>query len=317
MYDIDINQCSASGLFNRAISEYKGQIDKKAVSPSILSEANMLAMRADELESFFDEKIAEMQGKLKDAAEDLALEDYVSHFYLNQQRRKTDYYSRHPNLVHIQQGVRVSECGLVCTWMVAADRNENFLQRSEVEKMLEEAEKLNPVLKMNDKAGILAIIYPMLLKALKHPIEYQFVEERNIIQQKQPPANNPKMLPMEGLIQKYHSHMGRYPHNTTVDQLKKAIGQKGSEGEVIPVIVCLIRERKARDPQSENRFDCHAIIIDALKTIDGEECVVFRDPNTEVSVLTGKPLTEEVAISWKDFLEIWDGRASIPYVNEH
>ncbi len=92
---------------NQAAASYQAQLGPDAVSPPI---PTMLKERADALEERFDAPIAEMQGMLKDIAEDLVLEDYVSPFYLKQQRLKTDYYSRHPNLVHIKQERGGTEC---------------------------------------------------------------------------------------------------------------------------------------------------------------------------------------------------------------
>src|SRR5436190_3329960 len=55
------------------------------------------------IESFLDYKIVKMHEKMKICARDLGLKEYRI-FYLDQQTCETDYYSKHPELVAIQQG---------------------------------------------------------------------------------------------------------------------------------------------------------------------------------------------------------------------
>src|SRR5207249_2860522 len=92
------------------------------------------------------------------------------------------------------------------------------------------------------------------------------------------------------------SYMGHDPRNITVEQFKSAIGQ----GK--PVFACLTRIREDRTRGTGQWWRSHTILIDAVEEIDGEECIVYRNP----------AFGQGAAVSWKDFLEVFDGRACIP-----
>ena len=73
-----------------------------------------------------------------------------------------------------------------------------------------------------------------------------------------------------------------------------------SQGE--PIFAGLARICEDRKPGTQKHLRYHVILIDTMETIDGEEHIVYWEPH----------LGQVASVSWKDFLEVWDGTACIP-----
>ncbi|HEY4034605.1 MAG TPA: hypothetical protein VGL94_11640 [Ktedonobacteraceae bacterium] len=271
------------------LQRYQDSLDPKVVSPLILSMSNKLVEQANE--TVFDETIAEMQELQKRVAEDLGLENFQhgDNFFLNSQKYETDYYSRHTNLVLLQQ--KGDNCGKVCVQMVAADKDNRYSERS-----LQDGQNELRSLAAADKehasgaAKILyafdclppqpgyspgegetwAIMHPIVLRRIGHPIKYELLWSENIFHKWGYSAYDPT----SPLYQEYSS-TGSDPRNTTVDQFKSAISQKSKEE---PIIVRISRKRTDVYPGSTKYEHNHFIIIDAIETINGEERIMYRDP---------------------------------------
>ena len=290
------NQDDAHSPLNQAVTSYQAQLGPDAVSPSISAVSAMLAKYADALEKKFDAKIAKMHKQLKVAAEDLGLEEFRG-YYLQRQIRKTGFYSEHLSLVHIRQADRSNDCGIICVLMAAADKNKGISIKELEMKIIEEIEKFSA--KTVDGLTY-TIHYPMLLKAIGHPIDYQLVRDPMLI-----------YLPDPHLDQQYYDYMGHHPQDITAAELKKAIGQKDENGDPITVFAGWTRER------DEKYSSSHVVIIDALvKDEDGEEWVIYRNPLTIEASTTGQLLGEGDSMRLKDFLENWNGTAAIPILDK-
>lgn len=266
-------------LWDRAMERYKVE-HSDAVSLLVLDGSNKLVEQFNELETTLDKKIARMQELQKRAVEDLGShkEDCDDHYFLKSQKHETDYYSEHEDLVCLQQA-RGMECGIICTQMVAAGHNTDYSAKwDKVEKMLESFEHFYS---KSIRGNVPPIIYPIVLKQIGYPVKYQYC------------GNEPASL----IRQRYLSYMGHEPQPITVDQLRNVI--EGGKG---PIIMVILRNREDKDRRSALYYRAHAILIDAMETRNGEEHILYRDP------WFGKGF----CVSWKDFLEVCDGRACIP-----
>jgi hypothetical protein len=269
-------------ILELAVKGYKAELDPKVISPLILSRANKLVERASE--TVFDEKIAEKQELQKRAAEDLRLEGHGCYFFLNSQMHETNYYLKHPDLVILRQGGKVG-CGITCTQMVAADKNKAY-SRYDKEDMLQVFKRKYPLVQelQEGVAGTFTAMHPPVLQDIGHPIRYEYDHILSILSQKVYDAGFQS--------HQEYAYMDDHPRYITVDQFKSAIGQKG------PIFAYLTRIRKDKEPGTSKHLYTHVILIDAME----EGRIVYRDPYTG----------QGGAVSWEDFLEVWDGRACIP-----